>query len=488
MKKIMILILILYAISCAKALTWEEDTGNPIFSPGKAYYPSVLKVGSEYKMWYDTNTAGRHALATSSNGIDWVYQSDTSGLTTPKHSTVKYFETGFSTCGAQSCHYRIWYWPSLSYSINDIRYAESYDGITWYNDQPLQNGAVKIIGEPHPDWNRGSYGPADIIYNPSALNTGINPFDYTFAMYYDGTTGGDESIGLGYSSDGITWEGYDSNSDGKADAVFTGTDNPSDWDADYASRATIIKNSDNDFEMWYSGGIASMNHGIGHATSTDGINWIRDENNPIFHKNDGETWRDSRSYTPVVIKEGNDYKMWFTGKSSAGVYSIGYATASSTQTFDILLEADMNLISLPLNPTDSSISAVMGVCDYVRIWEFNPSTGWTSTDTGLTEMDVEHGYWIDRTGLSGDCTITINGQEPASTIINIAPGQNLVGYPSLTQQAIADVIIPNSLYDRVWEFSPATGWTSTDTGLTDMTPGKGYFVDSSTTGSYTVIN
>jgi len=46
------------------------------------------------------------------------------------------------------------------------------------------------------------------LYNPDAANTGSNPFDYTFVMYYDGTTGGTESIGLGYSSDGILWNGY----------------------------------------------------------------------------------------------------------------------------------------------------------------------------------------------------------------------------------------------------------------------------------------
>ncbi len=72
-----------------------------------------------------------------------------------------------------------------------------------------------------------------------------------------------------------------------------------------------------------------MNHGIGYATSPDGIDWERDENNPIFHRDDGVDWRDERTYCPAVLKDGNSYKMWFAGKDEeTDYYSIGYATAA----------------------------------------------------------------------------------------------------------------------------------------------------------------
>ncbi len=234
-------------------------------------------------------------------------------------------------------YYRMWYWDVGAdlYDVSAIGYAESPDGVDWYNYQPLQNGTVPgtvpIVTGINPDWNRGSYGPLDILYNPSASNTDT---DWTFTMYYDGTTGGDESIGLGFSSDGITWTGYDADNDGKADPVFNGTDVSGHWDYNYVSRATIIKNADGSYEMWYSGGIRAMNHGIGYATSPDGINWTRDANNPIFHKDDtsypGYPWRQNRTYCPMVIKDGSSYKMWFAGKDKkiSGDYSIGYATGS----------------------------------------------------------------------------------------------------------------------------------------------------------------
>jgi hypothetical protein len=102
--------------------------------------------------------------------------------------------------------------------------------------------------------------------------------------------------------------------------------------------------------MWYSGGTGAMNHGIGYATSPDGIHWTRDGGNPIFHKNDGVTWRNSRTYCPAVLKDGSSYKMWLAGKDGqTGDYSIGYATTAPPVLeveIDIKPGSDPNSINL----------------------------------------------------------------------------------------------------------------------------------------------
>lgn len=324
---------------------WTEYASNPIFGEWvggpKAYYPSVLYdpdefsghgISAKYKMWYGT-TSSQTALATSSDGVSWTDQGIV--MTDGYHATVEYYPEGFAGANtgenpsSSTMYYRMWYWDvGTLYDVSAIGYTESPDGVSWYNRQPLQNGTVPIVSGGDPGWNRGSYGPADVLYSPGASNTGT---DWTFTMYYDGTTGGSEALGLGFSADGITWTGYDADSDGKADPVFEGTGVVGDWDENYVSRATIIKNADNDYEMWYSGGVGAMNHGIGYATSSDGINWTRDTKNPVFHKDDtgypGAPWRNLRTYTPSVIKDGAVYKMWFAGKEdSSGDYSIGYAT------------------------------------------------------------------------------------------------------------------------------------------------------------------
>lgn len=286
--------LALFAADIVLAQTkFTEYSGNPILGQGvsggpKAYYPSVLYDGanfsghdggyvSQYKMWFDSDPTT--TLATSDDGITWTLRVNLS-LSNVHHPLVEYYSAGFTGVNTginpsnNTMYYRMWYWNgNMSYTIADIRYAESSDGITWYNDQTIQNGAVPIITGPGgADWNRGSYGPADVLYNPTASNSGT---DWTFTMYYDGTTGGLESIGLAFSSDGITWTGYDGDNDTKADPVFTGTFNAGDWDYNYVSRATIIKYSSSSYEMWYSGGNNAMHDGIGFANSTDGIHWTR---------------------------------------------------------------------------------------------------------------------------------------------------------------------------------------------------------------------
>jgi hypothetical protein len=333
---------------------FTEYANNPILGQGvsggpKAYYPSVLYDSasfaghdggytSTYKMWFDSDSTTK--LATSDDGITWTIRADVS-LANVHHPLVKYYAAGFAGANSgnnpsgSTMYYRMWYWTgTMYYTVADLRYAESNDGITWYNDQPLQNGAVPIVTGTWPDWNRGSYGPCDVLYNPSASNSGT---DWTFTLYYDGTTGGTESIGLAFSSDGITWTGYDGTGDGKADAVLTGTFNAGDWDYNYVSRATVIKYANGSYEMWYSGGNNAMHDGIGFATSTDGITWTRRAR--IFYKTDGVTWRANRTYCPMVIRQFGIYKMWYAGRSASGQYAIGYAvddgaTAVTLSSFD----------------------------------------------------------------------------------------------------------------------------------------------------------
>jgi len=155
--------------------------------------------------------------------------------------------------------------------------------------------------------------------------------------------------------------------------------------------------------------------------------------------------------------------------------------------FSITLTPGWNLISIPLLPIDSTIVSIMQGCNYNRVWEFQTDQSWKSTDTGLGMMDVEHGYWVDRVGLSGNCEITISGTMPSSTTIDVNSPWTLVGYPSLTPRLITS-LMPGTLYNRIWEFQADQSWKSTDTGLTTMSPGKGYWIDGPTTGSYDVNN
>jgi uncharacterized repeat protein (TIGR01451 family) len=333
--------------------TWEEYSGNPIIGPttdADGLYPSILHdpsanpfgghgEASHFKMWHNMDLQYR----ISDDGISWTKVGDMldgtiTGLPAGRvsHPLVEYYAEGFTgrndgtNPSASTMYYRIWFWHTgYLYTVMSTHYAESPDGKAWYNLQPLQNGAVPIVTGTWPDWNRGSYGPCDVLYDPDASNSGT---DWTFRLYYDGTTGGDEAIGLGFSADGVTWTGYDPDNDGDADEVMNGTYVAGDWDYNYASRATVWREGPGDYRMWYSAGPGEMRQGIGYATSPDGLTWTRDANNPIFHKTDtgypGYPWRQNWSYTPMVLQAGNLWMMWYSGEGGEG-QCLGLAYSSA---------------------------------------------------------------------------------------------------------------------------------------------------------------
>jgi uncharacterized repeat protein (TIGR01451 family) len=346
----------------ASEVKWREYTSNPVYDPAghRAYYPCVLYDPDQfsghgasyyYKMWYGgyAGANGNEAMTYSDDGVNWSAPVEMQGLlSTGYHAKIVHVSGGY---GAGPYYYKMWYWTgNMTYAINDLRTADSADGVNWVNDQVLgqdpttdpldPNWLKKLVTSRSPDWNRGSYGPVSMLYNPSATNTGTNPFNYTFTMYYDGTTGGVEVIGLAYSADGNFWTRYHVAPYENAPVLGLGA--PGSWDSDYVTNGTVIPNVNGEWHMWYSGSGPSGggNEGIGYATSPDGITWTRDPYNPALSKHDGIPWRDVRTYTPSVLYSSTQFdghggatllKMWYSGRTDtpAENYAVGYAERTS---------------------------------------------------------------------------------------------------------------------------------------------------------------
>jgi|GEM_PF-2044778 len=325
---------------------WTEYAGNPIFGQhlggAKAYYVKVLYDPDQfsghgdsayYKMWFGSSSGTGYAY--SNDGISWSAGANpVTGLVNgANHALVKYDPDGFG----HGVYYKIWYWdPNVSiYSINALRYAESVDGVNWTNDRPLtQDSTRPLVTSNWPDWNRGSYGPCDLIYNPAGSDTfdDVNLWNNKYVMYYMGTNGGNEFIGLAYSHNGTHWKRWGNNP--VLSPCSEDCNNPTCWDYCSVGYCRVI-NISGSWHMWYCGG-PQTNHGIGYATSTDGVNWTKHPDNPIFHKGDGVSWRNARTYTPWVLYDPDKFsghgdscpfKMWFSG-TGAGKYSVGYATTT----------------------------------------------------------------------------------------------------------------------------------------------------------------
>lgn len=296
-----------------------------------AYYPSVIYDadgfggGSPlYKMWY-SDGEGNVFVVTSTDGLTWGAPTALTGLGDDAHHVQVLFDAncfGATSCDLSAARYRIWYWDTDAglYTISSIATAESASGVNWSNDQAItQDGTSMLVTGAGSGWNRGSYGPIFLIYQAGATNCGTEPWDYSYVMYYDGTDGASEFTGLAYSTDGFHWTAYTAN------PVLNGSATPA-WDCSDSAYGTV-RYDGSSYHFWYCGGggdngsggcqQSPVHEGIGYASSADGKNWTKHANNPIFHIDDGVSYRDSRTYTPAVVDDGSgQLKMYYSARQS----------------------------------------------------------------------------------------------------------------------------------------------------------------------------
>ena len=165
----------------------------------------------------------------------------------------------------------------------------------------------------------------------------------------------------------------------------------------------------------------------------------------------------------------------------------------------IALRAGWNLISTPISPADTSLLSVMasvGADNWTSVWSYD-ATGWHRYDkegppflNDLTEMDAGIGYWVE---MSADDELVITGSPPDVTSIDLAAGWNLAGYNS--QESMDTLTALASLGDdwtSAWTYDE-TGWHRYDkegppflNDLTEMGPDKGYWIEMSAAGTWTI--
>ena len=416
---------------------WSDQGVIYTASVGSAYYPSVIYDANgfgagtpKYAMWYSDGD-GSVFLVTSTNGVSWGSPTTMVGLVSASHVQVLYDANCFGTvpCNAATPKYRMWFWHMTAnvYDISSIETAESVDGIDWSNTQvPLtQNASAKLVYDDGVSWNRGTYGPVNVFYQPNASNTGTKPWNYTYVMYYDGTDGSHEDTGLAYSADGLYWNAYTAN------RVLSGSPTGA-WDCYSSVYGTVYVDSTG-FHYFYSGKgrddgngncitTSSGNFdGIGYASSTDGEAWVKGPS-PIFTTSDEVSYRSGRIYTPSVINDGSGIlRMYFSVTDSSDTpKKIAYATLKSDN-------ADLTGLSLSsgsLSPAfDSSTTAYTAsvdnsVTDVTASGSTNPGanavvTGGSSLSVGANTVN------ITVTAADGTTTktytVTVNRAAPAPT-------------------------------------------------------------------------
>lgn len=171
-----------------------------------------------------------------------------------------------------------------------------------------------------------------VVYAPKILkNSDGSPYVDSQGNYYLFYTASGTLLGRDYDQTGLAlsknlfnWTRYGSNPVLPLGPV--GSVDYGDADAE-----TVLKDG-NIFHMWYGG---NSNRGgtddntINYATSTDGKNWSKYGSNPILKQGSGDDNFDL--YSPIVIKDGSVWKMWYTGHNSNEKFAVMYATAPQPQ-------------------------------------------------------------------------------------------------------------------------------------------------------------
>ena len=321
---IFVLVVFFTLTSSSTAQTkWTKDAGNPVLEPGPAgawdevaaSVPSVLFDGSIYHMWYNTINDNFESIgySTSEDGITWEKYDNPATTDPPFSESDPVLSPGASESWDElgvfgpsvlllDNTYHLWYMGVDGSGNYAIGLATSTDGIIWEKD--LSNPVLEV----------GSAGRWDHV----GIQLGSVIFDDdTYHMWYYAW---DSNVRIGYakSTDGVSWTKHEDN------PVLEPSDS---WEENSVRRPIVLVDG-TDFQMWYSGGEYNKWR-IGYATSPDGSNWTKYDNNPVLKWGAAGDWDDYAAAYCSVLKDtiDNTYKMWYSGSDTEWSYHIGYATA-----------------------------------------------------------------------------------------------------------------------------------------------------------------
>src|SRR5262249_55346105 len=125
-----------------------------------------------------------------------------------------------------------------------------------------------------------------------------------------------KSIALVESKDGVQWS---------KPVIVLGPNEKTEWEND-VNRSVVLKNGDR-YQMWYTGQARGKSW-IGYATSQDGKTWQRRSNKPVLVAE--KPWEKVGVMCPHVVYEDKNklYRLWYSGGEQYEPNAIGYASST----------------------------------------------------------------------------------------------------------------------------------------------------------------
>jgi predicted GH43/DUF377 family glycosyl hydrolase len=266
----------------------------------------ILYDNSKYKMWYFgvyNSGAGNTWYAESSDGISWTNKYTTPVLNTGVSGS---WDDLFASPGSvikDNGVYKMYYnGGQASYGNYYIGLATSTDGINW------QKYPAPVFA--HDNSSQYYIGVHSVI----KINS-------TYFMYYDAApvnNYGQFNINLAVSEDGINWTKYSNN------PILT----PSlSWEGVGVSHPSVIYDG-NQYTMIYQN--SALETAFGTAYSPDGIHWTKKYRNPVFSISQTKLTTTQISY-PYLMKINNEYRLYYSPSTYAGLVGISLTRTSSIQ-------------------------------------------------------------------------------------------------------------------------------------------------------------
>lgn len=289
-----------------------KHTGNPILPLGsagewddtEAAFAHVFYDGSTYQMWYSgapTDNNYRIGYAISTDGITWNKNASNPVLSPNNSGNFDNAQVWMPWVLFDGTRYEMWYAGNVG--NGGIGYITTTDPTDWTR----QRTTPVLTGGGSGAWDNSVYGPV------------VLHIDSLYQMWYLGLSQNNLwQIGYATSMDGVNWSKHPNN---PVLAVSAG-----EWDATAVGVGSVLF-FDGQYHIYYHGTSGDPLSGweIGYATSPDGITWTKDTlNNPILTGAPGG-WDAINAGFPRVIKDGNRYRMWYTGRASGSIDRMGYA-------------------------------------------------------------------------------------------------------------------------------------------------------------------
>jgi len=299
-----------------------EKTGQILLDVGpkgrfdacQAKYPCILRVGSEWWMWYngraDDCFTGSVGLVKSDDGLKWrkansgrpVFKYGRSGAfdsTKIDHPAVLRFDG----------RYHMWYTAGDDDSLYTIGYATSDDGMNWTR----QNDGLPVL-------TSGERGKFDdrMVLHPAAVRDSSG----TIHLWYNGV-GPQKSFRVGHatSRDGIRWQRQQS-----GDPILVPS-RVNDFDEDYVYNVHV-RLDDGRFHMWYSAAAREFGSGghncLTYASSGDGTNWTKDTT-PTLISGPPESIDFYAAFACFTVRRDDGLWMYYSAGSDRKTYRISLA-------------------------------------------------------------------------------------------------------------------------------------------------------------------